>query len=59
MCMTTCTTEFHAALKNDATAWALLTYVGVQVFEADETDPEERLEMRNCRCGSTLCKQIA
>lgn len=57
--MTTCTTEFHAALKLDATRWALLSYVGVQVIEADDDEPEERLELRNCACGSTLCRRVA
>lgn len=56
---TTCTTEFHAALKLDATRWALLSYVGVQVIEADEDEPEERLELRNCTaCQSTLCRMV-
>ncbi|HEX4334632.1 MAG TPA: hypothetical protein VH062_01895 [Polyangiaceae bacterium] len=33
---------------HDATRWALLSFVGLQSVD------EETLELRNCRCGSTL-----
>lgn len=48
----------HAALKSSVTLWSTLVLLGVQVTEADETGPEERLELRNCTCGSTLSKEI-
>lgn len=39
----------------DAESWAALPYVGEQVFpEADEYGDAERIELRNCPCGSTL-----
>lgn len=48
----------HAALKADPAAWAALELVGVQVTPEDEDGPEERLELRNCLCGSTLARLV-
>jgi hypothetical protein len=48
----------HSELKADAMRWRQLSYVGVQLVEADETGPEERYEVRNAACGSTLLLQI-
>lgn len=53
-----CPQEVHAAIKRDDSAWSACKYIGVQVVPADDTGPEERLELRNCRCGSTLCRVI-
>lgn len=53
-----CSAESHNALKSDESAWSQLPYVGVQVIEADETGPAEALELRNCRCHSTLCRPV-
>lgn len=48
-----CTPESHNAIKADPQAWSLLKPIGVMVI-----DDTEALEMRNCACGSTLCKSI-
>ncbi len=48
----------HQLLKRNQLLWRQLEYVGVQVFHADEDGPEERLELRNCTCGSTLARRI-
>lgn len=53
-----CKREDHEALKADAATWTALELVGVQVTPADEYGPEERLELRNCRCGSTLARPV-
>lgn len=39
--------------------WGDLDYVGVWHVPADETGPEERLELRNCPCGSTISIEVA
>jgi hypothetical protein len=49
----------HAAAKQDEAVWQSLAYVGIQHVPADESGPAESLELRNCRCGSTLCKLVA
>lgn len=42
----------HEAVKDDPAAWAELEFVGFQfVF-----DDEPGLCLKNCRCGSTICK---
>lgn len=41
-------------LAYDAAGRAGLTLRGVQVIPGDEEEPEERFELRDCRCGSTL-----
>jgi hypothetical protein len=53
---TRCTAGHHEALKLDDRRWTALELIGVQVIEGDEADPEERLELRNCTCGSTLAR---
>lgn len=53
-----CTRAYHEAIKADEIRWRSLKYVGVQVIEADEHGPEERTELRDCHCGSTLGKLI-
>jgi hypothetical protein len=53
-----CSQALHNALKADDAAWATLPLVGVQHIDADEDGPAESLELRNCACGSTLCKSI-
>lgn len=53
-----CTVD-HNAVKLDETAWSQLAYVGIQRVPADDTGPAEALELRNCTCGSTLCKSVA
>lgn len=52
------TTEFHESLKRDLSQWNCLMFIGNQVIDAWEDEPEEVLEMRNCSCGSTLCRKI-
>ena len=45
----------HNALKRDPAAWAALEWVGVQpAYDGLGTV----LHMRNCTCGSTLCKTV-
>jgi len=41
-----------------ATEWAALPYVGEQVIPADEYGPEERIELRDCACGSTRAVEV-
>ena len=53
-----CTTADHEAIKTDDLAWSQLDYIGTMVIEACEDEPEERLEMRNCGCHSTLCRTV-
>lgn len=53
-----CTIESHNALKSDDAAWSSLHYVGVQRVRADSTGPAYALELRNCRCQSTLCREL-
>ncbi len=43
----------HEALKADKTQWITLTHIGNQRYDYSETEYEV-LEMRNCKCGSTL-----
>lgn len=35
-------------------AWRKLAFVGLQRTPADRFGPEEKLELRNCGCGTTL-----
>lgn len=42
----------------DRDAWDGLPYVGRQVVEADETEPELVIELRNCECNSTLAIEL-
>ena len=51
-------TQDHDAIKADPQRWVKLVHIGDTVFEADETGPAERIEMRNCTCGSTLAISI-
>lgn len=51
----------HEAAKHDEKIWASFCLLGIQVFD-DPDEPEavtERYELRNCSCGSTLCRRIA
>ena len=50
--------EDHEELRRDAEAFSALTYVGIQHVEASEEGPAYALLMRNCACGSTLCRVI-
>jgi hypothetical protein len=47
----------HEAIKLDEARWSSLTYVGVQP-DVDDDGRSAPLELRNCRCGSTLCRRI-
>jgi hypothetical protein len=53
-----CSTQTHEAVKLDVSAWSALHYVGIQPGYNDQGDPDPRedLELRNCACGSTLCR---
>lgn len=53
-----CSSAVHEALKADDAAWLRLALVGVQLVDADEFGPAERLELRNCVCNSTLCRSL-
>lgn len=48
---TVCPSEAHARLKTDS-QFPKLAYVGVQVLG------DVVLELRNCSCGSTLCREV-
>lgn len=56
MTQTPCSVAHHEALKSDETRWQMLHYVGLQLIDADDEGPAEALELRNCECGSTLCR---
>ena len=43
----------HAAAKRNEALWQTFEYVG------QHSDEVETIEMRNCRCGSTLARVIA
>ncbi len=45
-------------LRSDPKIWRTLKPIGIQVIEADETGPEEQLELRDCECGSTLARKV-
>ena len=49
-----CTPAAHDAVKKDDRAWRALTFIGVL-----QMDDEPALELRNCRCGSTLGREVA
>ncbi len=53
-----CTRESHERAKHDTAAWLAMVYIGTQRIPADETGPAEALELRNCACGSTLCRKV-
>lgn len=42
----------------DRAAWDALPFVGRQVIEADEVEPELVIELRNCGCNSTLAIEL-
>lgn len=45
----------HNAIKRDDAAWRSLPFVGIQQsYDAHGTE----IELRNCGCGSTLCRPI-
>jgi hypothetical protein len=45
----------HDSIKRDPDRWSALPFVGMQSgYDSLGT----RLEMRNCSCGSTLCKPV-
>lgn len=50
--MSKCTRESHEAAKLTE-EWSSMEYVGIQ-----EADQDYSLELRNCKCGSTLAKKI-
>ena len=47
----------HAALKSGID-WSSLEYVGTQRVPASDDGPAYTLEMRNCECHSTLCREM-
>jgi hypothetical protein len=53
-----CSRAIHDALKADDREWSRLPLVGVQHFEAEGGEPAESLEIRNCVCGSSLCRAV-
>jgi hypothetical protein len=52
-----CDVEVHELLKLDDAAWSALELLGYQSWPADGYEPEERFEVRNCSCGSTLYRR--
>lgn len=53
--MIACTAETHDRLKRSTADWRDgTTPLGVQRF----TDGGPDLELRNCRCGSTLAREL-
>lgn len=53
-----CPVETHEEMKRDEIAWRAMRLVGVQDIAADDHGPAERLELRNCSCGSTLARVL-
>ncbi len=51
MCKAGCN---HEELKRNPLEWLKLQPIGNMVIEDDESGPGYTLEMRNCKCGSTL-----
>lgn len=47
----------HEQLKLDESAWSALPFVGLQPTY-DEPGQPTHLELKNCACGSTLCKSV-
>ena len=45
-------------LVHDESRWLELPFVGYQDFPAVAELQAERLELRNCRCGSTLAIRV-
>ena len=51
----TCSRESHARAKRDTAEWRATTMpLGVQRFD----DGGPPLELRNCRCGTTLAREL-
>jgi len=48
----------HVAVKLDEHAWQRLAYVGEQLTYNDEPGAATHLELRNCGCGTTLCREV-
>jgi hypothetical protein len=47
----------HEAIKLDDASWSALVYVGIQP-DVDDSGRDASLELRNCTCGSTLCRPV-
>lgn len=45
-------------LQFSVDAWRALRLVGIQEIPADAHGPEERLELRDCPCGSTIAVEL-
>jgi hypothetical protein len=54
------THAYHAALKKASDgSWEALDFVGVQILAiGTERFADFDLELRNCPCGSTLCRRV-
>lgn len=52
-----CPESVHEAMKVSP-EWLLLKFIGTQIIEERDDGKVEALEMRNCRCQSTLCKEV-
>ena len=57
--MERCTTETHKKYALTPALWYSLSWVGIQPGYNDDGDEDdgEKLELRNCSCGSTLCRK--
>lgn len=55
--MPVCPESVHEAMKSSP-EWSLLKPIGMQIIEERDDGKVEALEMRNCQCGSTLCKEV-
>lgn len=49
----------YCGITHTDVAWKNLVLVGYQRFEETDHEPEMLLELRNCKCGSTLMISIA
>lgn len=52
-----CTVD-HQAIKRDESAWSKLPYVGEMLTYNDEPGAATHLELRNCQCSTTLCREV-
>lgn len=51
-----CSSDTHERIKRTPAEWVALPSLGMMPAYDDER-PKARIELRNCRCGSTLAKE--
>lgn len=52
-----CTVD-HQAVKRDDAAWSKLALVGEMLTYNEEPNAATHLELRNCACKTTLCREV-